>query len=48
MTQIIKENLIDKYPIYITIDEKELILKLMKNSICKMKKEIKLDFFIKF
>jgi len=37
MTQINKEKLINKYPLPVTIDETELILKQMKNSICQIK-----------
>ena len=37
MTQIDKEKLINKYPLPVTIDETELILNQMKNSICKIK-----------
>jgi len=36
MTQIDKEKFINKYPLPVTIDETELILKQMKNSICKI------------
>ena len=36
MTQIDKEKLLNKYPLPVTIDETELILNQMRNSICKI------------
>ena len=36
MTQIDKEKLLDKYPLPVTIDDTEIILKQMKYSICKI------------
>ena len=36
MTQIDEEKLINEYPLPVTIDETELILKQMKYSICKI------------
>jgi len=43
MTQIEKENLLKKYPLPVTIEKTEIILKQMKESICQME----LDFFVK-
>ena len=36
MTQVDKEKLLNKYPLPVTINETEIILKQMKNSICKI------------
>ena len=36
MTQIDKEKLLDKYPLPVTIDDTEIILKQMKYNICKI------------
>jgi len=36
ITQIDEEKFINNYPLPVTIDETELILKQMKNSICKI------------
>jgi len=40
MTQINKEKLLNKYPLPVTIDETEIILKQMKYSICKIENKI--------
>ena len=37
MTQIEKENILEKYPLPVTIEKTEIILKQMKESICKIK-----------
>jgi len=49
MTQIEKEKLLDKYPLPVTIEKTEIILKQMKESICiiENKKVMELDFFVK-
>ena len=39
MMEINKEKLLNKYPLPITIDETELILKQMRYSICKIENE---------
>ena len=39
MTQIDEEKLLNKYTLPVTIDETELILKQMRNSICKIENE---------
>ena len=39
MKQIDKEKSLNKYPLPVTIDETELILKQMRNSICKIKNQ---------
>ena len=39
MTQIDEEKFINNYPLPVTIDETELILKQMRNSICKIENE---------
>ena len=40
MSQINKEKLLEKYPLPVTINETEIILKQMKNSICKIENKI--------
>jgi len=47
MTQIEKESILKKSPL-ITIEKTEIILKQMKESICKIKNVMELDFFVKY
>ena len=39
MTQIVKEKLLDKYPLPVTIEKTDIILKQMKESICIIKNQ---------